>query len=219
VTGAKIVTDPNVSPFRSAGEPSSSLLVSVKKGDEGAWDRLVRLTSPLVHRWCRLAGVPAADIPDIGQEVYWSLVGHIAAFRRERPGDCFLSWLRTITHNKVRDYRRRRRAQLRPAVDSEGEVWWDHCSPEEDSGDEAAAERHLLYQRALALIQTDFEEKTWQAFWRVEIGEQSPAEAAAALGMSVNAVYLAKSRVRKRLRDEFADLLIEGAPVLRAVTK
>jgi RNA polymerase sigma-70 factor (ECF subfamily) len=173
----------------------------------------VRLTSPLVHRWCRRAGVPAVDALDIGQEVYWSVVARLGSFRRDRPGDSFCGWLRKITQNKICDYWRRQKAQRQ----ADGVCW----PPEEDSedGPDLAEERRLLFQRAVELIRTEFEEKTWQAFWRVEIDEQSPAEAAADLGMSVNAVYLAKSRVRKRLREEFADLLDDVPARSPTVTK
>jgi RNA polymerase sigma-70 factor (ECF subfamily) len=194
-------------------------LVLARNGDPGAWGRLVSLTTPLVHRWCRCAGVPAADILDVGQEVYWSVVSRLAAFRRDRPGDSFRGWLRTITLNKVRDYRRRKKARLVPAWDDDWTAPQWPGQPEDSDGHDLGEERRLLYQRAVELIQAEFEEKTWQAFWRVEIEEQPPAEAAAELGMSVNAVYLAKCRVRKRLRDEFADLLDEAPARPPTVTK
>jgi RNA polymerase sigma-70 factor, ECF subfamily len=212
------VTDRNVPPCRGDGEPSSSLLVLARQGDARAWDRLVRLTSPLVHRWCRRSGVSEADIPDVGQEVYWAVVSRLATFHRDRQGDSFRGWLRTITKNKVRDHWRRRRARP-PAAEEEGPPPWERWpAGGEGEAAELAEERRLLCQRAVGLIQVEFEEKTWQAFWRVEIDEQAPAEAAAELGLSVNAVYLARSRVRKRLREEFADLL-EDAPTPRPVTK
>jgi RNA polymerase sigma-70 factor (ECF subfamily) len=213
VTGSQIVTDRNVLLYGGDGEPSSSLLVHVKNGDGRAWDRLVRLTSPLVHRWCRRAGVPPADIPDVGQEVYGSVFGRVAAFRRDRPGDNFRGWLRKITTNKVRDHWRRKRALPLLALDDEAtgpEETWHHEEAATGDDRDAGEERRLLYRRAVELIQSEFEEKTWQAFWRVEIDEQAPAAVAAELGMSLNAVYLAKSRARKRLRDEFADLLEEA---------
>ena len=205
------MTDRNVPPYGGDGEPSSSLLVLARQGDARAWDRLVQLTSPLVHRWCRRAGVQEADILDVGQEVYWAVVSRLAAFRRDRQGDSFRGWLRTITKHKVRDHWRRRKVRP-PAAGDDGPPPWDEwpAGGEGDAAAELAEERRLLCQRAVGLIQVEFEEKTWQAFWRVEIDEQAPAEAAAALGVSVNAVYLARSRVRKRLREEFADLLEEA---------
>jgi RNA polymerase sigma-70 factor (ECF subfamily) len=215
------VTDRNDIPYGGeGGEPSSSLLVNARNGDPWAWQRLVSLTSPVVHRWCRRAGVPAADIADVGQDVYSGVVGGIVAFRRDRPNHSFLAWLHAITANKICDYWRRRKAEP-PAAGGQGGlgVPGAECVEEGSGVSDLSEDRRLLYQRAVALIQTEFEEKTWQAFWRVEIEEQAPAEAAVALGMTVNAVYLAKCRVRKRLRDEFADLLDEDAPAPPAVAK
>src|SRR5262249_45038583 len=83
--------------------------------------------------------------------------------------------------------------------------------PDEGSGDaadgSAAEETSEVYLRALELMHSEFEETSWQAFWRVAVEGQAPADVAAALQMTVNAVYLAKSRVLCRLREEFADLL------------
>jgi DNA-directed RNA polymerase specialized sigma24 family protein len=59
--------------------------------------------------------------------------------------------------------------------------------------------------RACEGIQDEFEEPTWQAFWRVAVEDQSPADVAPVLGLSVNAVYLAKSRVLRRLREALGD--------------
>jgi RNA polymerase sigma-70 factor (ECF subfamily) len=65
----------------------------------------------------------------------------------------------------------------------------------------------MLYRRALELMQRDFEERSWQAFWRVVIEGQNPKEVAAQLQMTPNAVYLAKGRVLARLREEFAGVI------------
>jgi RNA polymerase sigma-70 factor (ECF subfamily) len=51
----------------------------------------------------------------------------------------------------------------------------------------------------LALIERDFSPSTWQAFHRVMAGEKASA-VATELKISVNAVYLAKSSILKRLR-------------------
>ncbi len=61
--------------------------------------------------------------------------------------------------------------------------------------------------RALELIRSEFESRTWDAFWGVAVGGGKPADVAADLEMTVAAVYMAKSRVLRRLREEFTELL------------
>ena len=95
------------------GSTSSSLLERVKLQDGAAWQRLVQLYAPLIYHWARHNKVPAADASDIVQEVLRSVVGKVASFRRDRPGDSFRGWLYTITVNKVRDFWRKL-----PACDS-----------------------------------------------------------------------------------------------------
>jgi RNA polymerase sigma-70 factor (ECF subfamily) len=56
-------------------------------------------------------------------------------------------------------------------------------------------------------VRSEFESHTWDAFWQVAVGGRAPADVAVTLRISVNAVYLAKSRVLKRLREEFAALI------------
>src|SRR5437588_9992509 len=86
---------------------SPSLLDRVKAGDAAAWERLVTLYAPLVFHWCRRWGLRDEDAADVFQDVFQSVAAHIATFHRDRRGDTFRGWLRTITRNKVHDYYRR----------------------------------------------------------------------------------------------------------------
>ena len=72
--------------------------------------------------------------------------------------------------------------------------------------DEAEYRRHLVGQ-ALELMQVEFQPATWQACWQCVVLERAPAAVAAELGITVNAVYLAKSRVLRRLHQELNGLL------------
>ncbi len=69
------------------------------------------------------------------------------------------------------------------------------------------SESRSIMRRALELVRAEFEPATWTAFWRTTVDGAVPADAAAELGVSVNAVYKAKSRVLRRLRDELDGLL------------
>jgi RNA polymerase sigma-70 factor (ECF subfamily) len=184
-------------------------LLRVQADDRAAWERLVSLYSPLVYYWCRQARLQADDAADVGQEVFQAVARKIADFRRGGPDTTFRGWLRTITRNKVLDHLRRQRRTLKGVGGHEAQQQLLQLPASEGKADEAT-EASLVYRQALELLHREFEERTWQAFWRVAVGEQAPADVAAELGMTVNAVYLAKSRILRRLRDEFADLLEEG---------
>jgi RNA polymerase sigma-70 factor (ECF subfamily) len=186
------------------------LLARVRAREQSAWDRLVHLYTPLVCHWCQRAGLQPADVQDVGQEVFKAVWRSIETFRRDRPSDSFRGWLRTITRSKIADFYRHQQAQAVAAGGSDAmtrayEVpapGWDESDTETDH-----AETSWLYQRAVELIRAVFTEKTWLAFQAYVLEGQTPAEVAARLEISVASVYTAKSRVLKRLHDEFDELL------------
>ena len=71
---------------------------------------------------------------------------------------------------------------------------------------DAEHDRHVT-QRLLELIRGEFAEKTWLAFQRFALSDEPAESVAADLGMTVNAVFIAKSRVLAALRREGAGLL------------
>src|SRR5205085_537845 len=94
----------------------------------------------------------------------------------------------------------------RAAGGTEAKVWLSQVPEPPDDGEEAEnAVYRQLFHRALELIQAEFEESTWRAFWRVVVDGRSPQETAAELGMSPGAVRVAKCRVLHRLRQELGD--------------
>jgi RNA polymerase sigma-70 factor, ECF subfamily len=201
------VTNPNVDQEGEGCPTSLSLLERARARDQVAWVRLTDLYGPLVRRWCLRAGLQAADASDVTQEVFAVVARAIGRFRRDRPGDTFRGWLYTITRNKIRDRARRAevlgvggtdiqfRLALLPANDSGQE-------PSEDAEGERA-----LYLQAIEMIRGEFEPKTWTAFWMVTVDGRGAADAAEELGVSPNAVYLARSRILRRLRQEFEGLI------------
>jgi RNA polymerase sigma-70 factor (ECF subfamily) len=194
------VTDPVVKPNETLSATSTSLLLRAKAQDPQAWQRLVDLYLPFVYRWCRGRGLQEADAADVGQEVFRKVHRHIAGFRHDRPGDTFRGWLREITENTLRDFFKKRTTGpiVMAGLDSIG-------APE--SADDAQAETAELVRRALQLIEREFEERTREAFFRLVLNDELPADVAQALGIKASAVYQAKSRVLRRLKEEFAYLI------------
>jgi RNA polymerase sigma-70 factor, ECF subfamily len=209
--------DPSVDHSREdnglVGSTTSSLLERARKQTPGAWERLTALYGPLVYGWTRRAGCQAEDAADVVQEVFRAVVIHLGGFRRERLGDSFRGWLWTITQNKIRDLRRRHAGQAEAAGGTDAhhrlllvpDALASGSGDSADSGDSAPSRPGSLLSRALELIRSEFEDRTWQAFWGVVAEDRSPADVSVALGLSVNAVYVARSRILRRLREELDD--------------
>jgi RNA polymerase sigma-70 factor (ECF subfamily) len=185
---------------------SLTLLERVRGRDETAWGSLLRLYAPLVERWCGHWGVRGADADDVRQEVFQAVAAGLDDFRRDKSGDTFRGWLRVITRNKLIDYSRRRQKQPEAQGGSDAQRQLQQIAePElpEDSQEDLGG----LYHRALALVRSEFEERTWEAFWRAAVDGQAPGLIAADLGVTAAAVRKAKSRVLLRLRQEVGDLI------------
>jgi RNA polymerase sigma-70 factor (ECF subfamily) len=152
--------------------------------------------------------MPDADVADVFQEIFAAVAAHLHGFHKEGAGDSFRGWLLTIARNKVRDYYRRRQKHPEAVGGSDAqELLHNLPDPGDESSPPSESEDTDLLRRALELVRGDFEETTWQAFWQVVVEDRSAAEVAAALGVSVNAVYKARARVLARLREELGDLI------------
>ncbi|HZU38942.1 MAG TPA: sigma-70 family RNA polymerase sigma factor [Gemmataceae bacterium] len=185
-------------------ETSPSLLERLcGQRDEEAWRRLDDLYRPLVRSWLRRDPSLGAEIDDLVQEVMSVLVRELPGFHRQRTGS-FRRWLREITVHRLQAYyreRRRRPRSVGPEVrDSPLAQLSDPRSDLSHLWDEDH-DRHVL-RRLLQLIEPQFQPNTLTAFRRVVFDERPPAEVARELGLSVNAVLLAKSRVLAKLRQE-----------------
>jgi RNA polymerase sigma-70 factor (ECF subfamily) len=199
---------PTGDPQRST---SMTLLQRLRDNDSDAWRVMVQLYTPLVCHWCARGGVRGADAEDVAQEVFHAAATHLESFRRDRPGDSFRGWLRGITRNMVLQHFRRGARHPKASGGSgalqrlqEVEVAGTADSREEE---DPAEELDRLRRRALELVRGEFEERTWQFFWQTVVEGRSPVDIAADMSVSSAAVRMAKSRVLRRLKEEFGDLI------------
>ncbi len=170
-------------------------------GQEEAWIRFVRLYTPLVYYWARRVGMQSDEAADLVQEVLVTLIQKMPEFTYD-PHQSFRGWLRTVTVNKWRERSRRMALNCQSAI---------HLSEIADEPSIPAFEeteyRQQLVQRALQVMQRDFEPTTWKACWEFVVSGRSVQEIAKELGVSIAVVYGAKSRVLHRLRQELQGLL------------
>jgi RNA polymerase sigma-70 factor (ECF subfamily) len=183
---------------------SVSLLERLRRPEETeAWPRFVRLYTPLLFYWARRTGLKQDDAADLVQEVLTVLVQKLPTFTYE-PDKSFRRWLHTITLNKWRE--RGRRKSLPRRGPDEGSLSAVAAAPEAEPLDEVEY-REQLVRRALQIMQAEFEPTTWKACWEAVVSGRAAADVAAELGVSVDVVYGAKSRVLRRLRQELHGLL------------
>jgi RNA polymerase sigma-70 factor (ECF subfamily) len=164
----------------------------------------------VTYRWCRRSNLNAEDAADVVQEVLAAVMTHLHDFRRDRPEDSFGGWLATITRNKIRAHYRCRQGKAEARGGSTAQRRMAEIAqppePSEESIRPDAQTATLLSRGVLEMIRSEFEARTWEAFWRISVGGQSPSDVASDLGMSVAAIYKAKSRILARFREVLREL-------------
>lgn len=192
---------------RDAGDmltTSVSLLERLRRPDPTqAWNRFVDLYTPILFHWARRAGLQPQDAADLVQDTFATLIQKLPEFDYQ-PGRSFRGWLRTILMNKWRNCLRRK--GLEPGAAKSGELSGLAGGNNLEEFWEDEHRQHLV-RRALELMQADFESKTWKACWGLVVEGRSGTDLAKELGLSENAVYLAKWRVLRRLREELDGVL------------
>jgi RNA polymerase sigma-70 factor (ECF subfamily) len=173
--------------------------------NQQAWGRFVQLYTPLLYSWANKAGLADADAADLVQEVFVTLLQKLREFHYDRNGS-FRGWLRTVLLNKWRELQRRR---VPTPLDAGAVPLADLPDRTDKTGLDEIEYRECLVQRALELVQGDFEPATWRAWQEFAVAGRPAADVARELGMTAHAVYLAKARVLRRLREELDGLLDE----------
>jgi RNA polymerase sigma-70 factor (ECF subfamily) len=190
-------------------DTSASLLERLRTApDESAWRRLDDLYRPLIRRWLSRDPGFGEDKEDIVQEVMEVLVRELPGFQRQRTGS-FRRWLRTVTaHRLAAHYRARQHRPQAWGTASEDSPLTQLADPHSELSRlwDEEHDRYVL-RRLMELITPQFEATTLAAFHRVALDGAAPAQVAEELGVSLNAVLLAKSRVLSRLRQEAEGLI------------
>jgi RNA polymerase sigma-70 factor (ECF subfamily) len=189
-----------------------SLLVRLRDSqDELAWAEFMDVYAPLLHGFICKQGLQDADAADLTQEVLHVVARSIKALDYDPRRGTFRGWLFTVVRNKLRTFLLQRRRHGRGSGDSAvQELLAEQPAPEEDLADEWEREcERRRFAWAAEHVRGEVQDSTWQAFWRTAVEGQRGQEVAAALGISVAAVYLAKSRVMVRLKEHLEHCPLE----------
>ncbi len=190
---------------RDEGATRPSLLLQLRDhSDVEAWTTFTLLYAPLVYGYCRKRGLQDADAADITQEVLRQVSRSIRSFDYDPRKGRFRDWLRMVTRRKVSRF-------LAGQAGAELSIEW--VSPDEIAEGPADAEwaddfNARVLQVALEQIRPRFEGITWRAFERTWVAGADARQVALEVGMPIDHVYTARSRVLKHLRAQI--LLLAG---------
>ena len=190
-------------------ETRQSLLLRAQTGETDAWKDLMDLYRPLILGWLNRQGVPARDLEDLSQEVLLSVVQHLPGFRNSGHRGAFRSWLRAIICTRTAEYWRAINAATQAQGGSSATAALQEIADPDSNLNRQWDEEHDRYvvNCLLDRVQQEFEPITLRAFRRLALDGVSGAEAAQELGLSVAAVYVAKSRVLARIRQDAEGLI------------
>ncbi|MEO1529045.1 MAG: sigma-70 family RNA polymerase sigma factor, partial [Planctomycetota bacterium] len=197
---------------RLMNETSLSLLQQMRESPvQEAWDRLHALYEPLIRKWLVRYELQASDADDVAQEVLMAISQGVASFEHNGRQGAFRAWIKGVLVNRLRKFwhsrdRRpvasggsdmnRRLAELDDPMSQISRIW----NEEHD--------QHVLAQ-LITSVEPQFQPNTWAAFRMTALQGIKPGQAAEKLGLSLNAVLIAKSRVLGRLRQE-ADGMVDS---------
>lgn len=198
-------------------ETSLSLLDRLQNHDDPeTWHRLVSLYAPLLRGWLHKYDVQSSDVDDLVQEVLLAISRDLKSFQHGGNPGAFRSWLRTILVNRLRNFWRARGRRPLASGGSDIERRLNQLEDPASQMSQLWNEQHDRYvmRQLLLLVEPQFEANTWQAFCKVALEGKRPNEVAEELGMTVNSVFIAKSRVLSQLRRQAVGLIESSSDYL-----
>jgi RNA polymerase sigma-70 factor (ECF subfamily) len=179
--------------------------------DTESWQAFVAIYAPLIYRYCRRKGLQDADAADVSQDVLAQVARSMRSFEYQPERGRFRDWMGTVTRHSIARFlgKRGRQAQGTGGAGADEVL---HRMPTPEAENEWTSDFNAwVLHAALERIRALFEPANWRAFELVWCEHRTAADAACELNLPIAAVYVAKSRVLKRLREEIL-LLAEDLP-------
>lgn len=179
------------------------LLQQAGSNDHAAWELIHDIYRPLIGSWFRAQLGRTPDIEDLTQEVFATVARELPNFDHNGQSGAFRRWLRTICMNRLLGYRRQQETRGRAVGGSDFQKNLQQISSMEDPERAWDHEHQTTVLRFLMnQVAPHFESQTLQIFRALTSEEKQAPEVAAELGISLGSVYVARSRVLRKMREE-----------------
>ena len=192
----------------SDSHTSASLLgrLGGNPNDDAAWGEFVQHYGHKILLWCRHWKLQEADAQDVTQNVLLMVARQMRTFRYD-PTRRFRAWLKTVARAAWCDWLEAQKRPGRGSGDTDVQRRLASIEARDDLITRLEEEYDReLFEAASARVRLRVEPHTWEAFQLLTFEGLAGAEVAERLSMKVGAVFVAKSKVQKMLRDEVANL-------------
>ncbi len=163
---------------------------------------MLNIYQPLIRKWLGRFGAPPNELPDLSQSILTVIIKKLPEFQHQGREGSFRSWIKSITRNCLLEFWRAKK--IHPVATGKTSFQEEINQLADDTSDLSAKWNREYDQQVLATllnqIQNEFKPSTWNAFQLVAIEGISAKAAAEQLSVTVNSIFIAKSRVMARLR-------------------
>ena len=187
-------------------ETRASLLLRIRDPKDGlAWSEFVRLYAPLLHSYGMKNRLQDSDAADLTQDALRLVFRAAPEFRYDPAKGSFRGWLFTIARNEIRKFITRKAHRERGTGDSDmRQILEEQPDVQPDEGEWDREYQLTLFHWAAERVKVDFRDATWQVFWRTVVQNEPVEVVSRELGLTTGAVYIARSRVLTRIKQEIA---------------
>ncbi len=186
-------------------ETRNSLLLKLRDpADSESWQEFVAVYRPVVYRMARRRGMQDADAQDLAQSVLISVADSVDRWETDPRRAKFRTWLSRVVRNAIVDAFRLNRSDVGKGGTTELTRLEQQPEPKEDEID--GEHRRELFRWAARQVRWEFAEESWLAFWQTTVEAKPVQEVAAKLRKSPGAIYIARSRIMRRLQERVREV-------------
>ncbi len=180
-----------------------TLLIKIRDAaDSEAWEEFHALYKPLIYSYAASKGLQSADAEDVTQDSLKAVASAIRNFEYDPAKGTFRSWIYQVVRSKLANYFSKEARQHAKGTGRTTVIRMVEETPSDsDVADWELEYKKHMFEWASQRVRGEFANNTWSAFWQAAVEEKEVKSIASGLGMTVGAVYIAKSRVIARLRD------------------
>jgi len=193
--------------MNSSPETRASLLIRVRDpADQAAWHEFVEIYRPVILRLARQKGMQQADAEDVAQTVLVSLAKTVEQHEHDPRRAKFRTWLGRVAHNAILNALTRGKPDRGSGDSAVAALLDGHGSPTGPDSDLLRLEhRREVFRWAARQVRREFQQETWDAFWRTAVEGHTVDAVAEQLAKNRGAIYAARSRVMRRIQEKVAE--------------